>query len=79
MQSDLAHRPRFAGNCHRRGLTTVNLYLLRPFDADKMTASKVGKEVGNAKNDRPELMEPVKDEQTKDEQTDEQTDNPSLF
>ena len=51
--------------------------LLRPFDADKMTAWKVGKEVGNANNDRPELIEPVRD---KDEQTDDgQTDNLSLF
>jgi putative SOS response-associated peptidase YedK len=32
--------------------------LLRPFDADKMTAWKVDKAVGNVKNDRPELIEP---------------------
>jgi putative SOS response-associated peptidase YedK len=32
--------------------------LLRPFDADKMTAWKVGKAVGNVKNDTPELLEP---------------------
>jgi putative SOS response-associated peptidase YedK len=31
--------------------------LLRPFDADKMTAWKVDKAVGNVKNDRPELIE----------------------
>jgi putative SOS response-associated peptidase YedK len=29
--------------------------LLRPYDADKMTAWKVDKAVGNVKNDRPEL------------------------
>jgi SOS response associated peptidase (SRAP) len=34
------------------------LDLLRPFDADRMTAWKVGKDVGNVKNDRPELIEP---------------------
>jgi putative SOS response-associated peptidase YedK len=33
--------------------------LLRPFDADKMTAWKVDKAVGNAKNDSPELIEPT--------------------
>jgi putative SOS response-associated peptidase YedK len=32
--------------------------LLRPFDAEKMTAWKVDKAVGNVKNDRPDLMEP---------------------
>jgi putative SOS response-associated peptidase YedK len=32
--------------------------ILRPFDADKMTAWKVDKAVGNVKNDRPELIEP---------------------
>jgi putative SOS response-associated peptidase YedK len=32
--------------------------LLRPYDADKMTAWKVGKAVGNAKNDGPDLMKP---------------------
>jgi putative SOS response-associated peptidase YedK len=33
--------------------------LLRPFDAEKMTAWKVEKAVGNVKNDRPELIEPA--------------------
>jgi putative SOS response-associated peptidase YedK len=33
--------------------------LLQPFDADKMTAWKVDKAVGNVKNDRPELIEPA--------------------
>jgi len=33
--------------------------LLCPFDADKMTAWKVDKAVGNVKNDRPELIEPA--------------------
>ena len=33
--------------------------LLRPFDADKMTAWKVNKAVGNVKNDSPELIEPA--------------------
>jgi putative SOS response-associated peptidase YedK len=35
------------------------LDLLRPFDASKMTAWKVNKAVGNAKNDSPELIEPA--------------------
>jgi putative SOS response-associated peptidase YedK len=35
------------------------LDLLRPFDADKMTAWKVDKAVGNVKNDRPELIQPA--------------------
>lgn len=35
------------------------LDLLRPFDADKMTAWKVDKAVGNVKNDSPELIEPA--------------------
>ena len=33
--------------------------LLRPFEADKMTAWKVDKAVGNTKNDSPELIEPA--------------------
>ena len=33
--------------------------LLRPFDADKMTAWKVDKAVGNVKNDSPALIEPA--------------------
>jgi putative SOS response-associated peptidase YedK len=33
--------------------------LLRPYDADKMTAWKVDKAVGNVKNDSPELIEPA--------------------
>jgi putative SOS response-associated peptidase YedK len=33
--------------------------LLRPYEADRMTAWKVGKEVGNVKNDNPELIEPA--------------------
>ena len=33
--------------------------LLRPFDADEMTAWKVGKDVGNVKNDRPDLVEGI--------------------
>jgi hypothetical protein len=33
--------------------------LLRPFDADKMTAWKVVKAVGNVKNDSPELLRPA--------------------
>jgi putative SOS response-associated peptidase YedK len=33
--------------------------LLRPYDADQMTAWRVGKAVGNVKNDRPELIEPA--------------------
>lgn len=33
--------------------------LLRPFDAEKMTAWKVNKAVGNVKNDTPELIEPA--------------------
>jgi putative SOS response-associated peptidase YedK len=37
--------------------------LLRPFDADKMTAWKVDPQVGNVRNDTPELIEPVKEDQ----------------
>ena len=33
--------------------------LLRPFDADKMTAWKVDRAVGNVKNDSPDLIEPT--------------------
>jgi putative SOS response-associated peptidase YedK len=33
--------------------------LLRPFDADQMTAWRVDKAVGNVKNDRADLMEPA--------------------
>jgi putative SOS response-associated peptidase YedK len=33
--------------------------LLRPFDADKMTAWKVDRAVGNVKNDRPELIDRI--------------------
>jgi putative SOS response-associated peptidase YedK len=33
--------------------------LLRPYDADKMTAWKVNKAVGNVKNDSPELIKPA--------------------
>jgi putative SOS response-associated peptidase YedK len=33
--------------------------LLRPYDADRMTAWKVDKAVGNVKNDSPELIEPA--------------------
>jgi putative SOS response-associated peptidase YedK len=32
--------------------------LLQPFDADKMKAWRVGKEVGNVKNDTPKLLMP---------------------
>jgi putative SOS response-associated peptidase YedK len=35
------------------------LDLLRPFEAEKMTAWKVDKAVGNVKNDRPDLIEPA--------------------
>ena len=33
--------------------------LLRPFEADKMTAWKVDKAVSNVKNDSPDLIEPA--------------------
>jgi putative SOS response-associated peptidase YedK len=33
----------------------------RPFFAEKMTALKVDKAVGNVNNDRPELIEPSRD------------------
>ena len=33
--------------------------LLRPFDADQMTAWKVDRAVGNVKNDRAELIDPI--------------------
>jgi putative SOS response-associated peptidase YedK len=34
--------------------------LLRPFPADEMKSWKVGRDVGNTRNNRPELIEPVK-------------------
>jgi putative SOS response-associated peptidase YedK len=34
--------------------------LLRPYPAEEMTCWAVGKEVGNVKNDRPELIEPIR-------------------
>jgi putative SOS response-associated peptidase YedK len=40
--------------------------LLRPYDADKMTAWKVDKAVGNVKNDTPELIEPASATSTSD-------------
>jgi putative SOS response-associated peptidase YedK len=45
--------------------------LLRAFDADKMTAWKVDKAVGNVKNDSPDLIEPTS---TAPNQVDEGTD-----
>jgi putative SOS response-associated peptidase YedK len=33
--------------------------LLRRFPAEKMTCWQVGKDVGNVKNDRPDLIDPV--------------------
>jgi len=45
--------------------------LLRPYEADKMTAWKVDKAVGNVKNDSPELIEPAS---TTPDQVDEETD-----
>ena len=33
--------------------------LLRPFDADQMTAWRVNKAAGNVKNDRADLIEPA--------------------
>jgi putative SOS response-associated peptidase YedK len=35
--------------------------LLRPFDADKMTAWQVDRAVGNVKNDRAELIDPIQE------------------
>ncbi|MCU1252162.1 MAG: response-associated peptidase [Edaphobacter sp.] len=37
--------------------------LLRPFPADKMTAWKVDRKVGNVKNDTPDCVEPMGDSQ----------------
>jgi putative SOS response-associated peptidase YedK len=37
--------------------------LLRPYDAGKMTAWKVDKAVGNVKNDRPELIDQIQDDE----------------
>jgi putative SOS response-associated peptidase YedK len=45
--------------------------LLRPYDADRMTAWQVDKAVGNVKNDSPELIEPAA---TKPNQVEERTD-----
>lgn len=35
--------------------------LLRPYDAEAMSAWKVGPDVGNVRNNRPELVEPIQD------------------
>ena len=37
--------------------------LLRPYPADEMKAWKVGKAVGNTRNNDPSLIEPLKDEE----------------
>jgi hypothetical protein len=39
------------------------LDLLRPFPAEEMTAWRVGDEVGNVRNNTPELIEPLTPEQ----------------
>ncbi len=39
--------------------TRLPVDLLRPYPAEEMTAWKVGREVGNVRNNRPELLEPV--------------------
>jgi putative SOS response-associated peptidase YedK len=35
------------------------VHLLRPYPADEMRAWKVGSDVGNVRNNRPELIEPI--------------------
>ena len=40
------------------------VHLLRPFDTDFMKAWKVGPDVGNVKNDRPDLPEPIVETQS---------------
>ena len=42
--------------------------LPRPYDADKMTAWKVDKAVGNVKNDASELIQPLDGSQADDRQ-----------
>lgn len=44
----------------RGDFTHPSIDLLRPYDADQMTAWKVGPDVDNVRNNRPELVEPVK-------------------
>jgi putative SOS response-associated peptidase YedK len=39
------------------------IHLLRSFDTDKMTAWKVDKAVGNVKNDRPELIDHIREDE----------------
>ena len=43
--------------------------LLRPFDADKMTAWKVDRKVGNVKNDTPDLIEPASAPESADDRS----------
>jgi putative SOS response-associated peptidase YedK len=38
--------------------------LLRPYDAEKMTAWRVDRKVGNVKNDTPDLIEPASTPET---------------
>jgi putative SOS response-associated peptidase YedK len=54
----------FAPKDYERWLAPVDpahlpVDLLRPYDADGMTAWKVGKAVGNVKNDDPSLVAPI--------------------
>jgi putative SOS response-associated peptidase YedK len=39
------------------------IHFLRPFDTDKMTAWKVDKAVGNVKNDWPELIDQIREDE----------------
>jgi putative SOS response-associated peptidase YedK len=54
----------------------IPIDLLRPFDADKMTAWEVDKGVGNVKNDRPELIEPAT---SSEPSKDDSPENPGLL
>lgn len=42
----------------RTGLTALSA-LLRPYPADRMTVKRVGKAVGNARNEGPQCLEPA--------------------
>ena len=37
-------------------------YLMRPFPDDLMTMWKIKKDVGNPRNDRPDILDPLKDD-----------------
>jgi len=50
---------RISGRLRCSGILGRDEGLLRPFPAEKMTCWQVDKDVGNVRNDRPDLIDPV--------------------